>query len=353
VSETDSRPDEPALVAAELAAALAAGDTRALARAITLAESSRDDHRAAAEALVALILPRTGNAVRLGISGAPGVGKSTLIERLGTSLIAAGHRVAVLAIDPSSPVTGGSILGDKTRMEELARNPGAFIRPSPSGGVLGGVTRHTAESILLAEAAGFDIVIVETVGIGQSEVAVADMVDLFAVLLAPAGGDALQGIKKGVIELADLLLVTKADGALADAASQAVADYRAALSLLRPPNPPWRPEVLACSARLGTGLEALWQTVGRYCTVMRQAGAWERRRAAQAGHRLWAEIGAALLTEFRGDPIIAAAYPALERAIIEGTVTPSGAARQLLALRRERAADVTSRGDKDPSEGAR
>jgi LAO/AO transport system kinase len=333
-----------------LAAELVGRDIRALARAITLAESSRADHRAAAEALIAAILPGTGRSIRLGISGAPGVGKSTLIERLGLALIAAGHRLAVLAIDPSSPVTGGSILGDKTRMQELARCDGTFIRPSPSGGMLGGVTRHTAESILLAEAAGFDIVIVETVGIGQSEVAVADMVDFFVVLLAPAGGDALQGIKKGVIELADLLVVTKCDGALAEAAGHAVADYRAALSLLRPANPPWCAEVLTCSALTGTGMDALWQVVERYDKTMREAGAWERRRAEQAGRRLWAEIGAALLADFRDDPVIAAAYPALEREIVAGTATPSSAARRLLALRDEQ---VRSRGGKGRSEAAR
>jgi LAO/AO transport system kinase len=317
---------------ARLGAALAAGDKRALARAITLAESSRPDHRAQAEDLLAELLPRSGGAIRIGISGAPGVGKSTLIERLGLALIAAGHRLAVLAIDPSSPVTGGSILGDKTRMAELARATSAFIRPSPSGGLLGGVTRHTADAILLAEAAGFDIVLVETVGTGQSEVAVADMVDLFLLLLPPAGGDALQGIKKGAVELADLLVVTKADGDLAAAASAAVAEYRAALPLLRPPNPPWRPEVLACSALTGTGVPELWQAVERYAAVMRAAGAWERRRGAQAARRLWDELGAALIASFRAKPQVAAAAPELARDITAGRLTVTQAARRLLEL---------------------
>jgi LAO/AO transport system kinase len=218
-------------------AALLAGERRALARAITLVESTRPDHREQAEALIEAILPHAGNSIRLGISGVPGVGKSTFIEAFGLHLIAAGRRVAVLAVDPSSRRTGGSILGDKTRMEALSRHDQAFIRPSPSRGTLGGVTRRTRESILLCEAAGFDVILVETVGVGQSETAVADMVDLFCLLLLPSAGDELQGIKKGIVELAELILVNKADGDTRKAAHQAVADYRAALRLLRPLSP--------------------------------------------------------------------------------------------------------------------
>jgi LAO/AO transport system kinase len=316
-----------------LARDIIAGDRAALARAITLVESSRPDHRLAAEDLLARILPRAGGAIRLGISGAPGVGKSTLIEHLGLRLIGRGHRLAVLAIDPSSPITGGSILGDKTRMGELARSGDAFIRPSPSGGQLGGVARRTADAILLVEAAGFDIVIVETVGIGQSEVAVWGLVDLFLLLLAPAGGDALQGIKKGVVELADLLVVTKADGALAAAAAEALAEYRAALALLRPASPSWGRQALACSALTGAGLDELWGEVEAYRAAMQASGAWQGRRAEQAGQRLAAEVGAALLVEFTEDERIAAAYPEILRQMEEGKLTASEGARRLLALR--------------------
>jgi LAO/AO transport system kinase len=251
----EQRPPDPAA----LAAAVRAGDRRALARAITLIESSRADHRRAAEAVLeAALVPAAGRTLRLGISGVPGVGKSTFIEALGLSILGRGHRLAVLAIDPSSRRGGGSILGDKTRMGELARSTAAFIRPSPTGGTLGGVARRTRETLLLCEAAGFDVVIVETVGIGQSETAVADMVDMFVLLMLPGGGDELQGIKKGVVELADLILVNKADGDFAAAAKRAVADYRSALRLLRPASATWRPEVLAVSALAGTNIETMW-----------------------------------------------------------------------------------------------
>ena len=320
---------------ARLAQDVAGGDRAALARAITLVESSRPDHRTAAADLLARLLPRTGKAIRIGISGAPGVGKSTLIEHLGLLLIGRGHRLAVLAIDPSSPLSGGSILGDKTRMAELARSPHAFIRPSPSGGQLGGIARHTAEAILLVEAAGFDIVFVETVGIGQSEVAVAGLVDLFLLLLAPAGGDQLQGIKKGVVELADLLVVTKADGALAAAAAEALGDYRAALSLLRPGPQGWRPQALACSALTETGLAELWQEVERFRAAMQANGAWQRRRAMQAKALLASEIAAALYAAFLAEPAVAGAFAEIEQQVVQGKVTASEAARRLLAVRDE------------------
>jgi len=325
---------------AALAEAILAGDRRALARAITLVESTRPADRARAEALLAQILPRTGRAIRLGISGVPGVGKSTFIEAFGLRLVAAGRRVAVLAVDPSSKRTGGSILGDKTRMTELGRHPDAFIRPSPTGGTLGGVTRRTREAILLVEAAGFDLVIVETVGVGQSETAVADLVDMFVLLLLPSGGDELQGLKKGIVELADLLLVNKADGDLAAAARRTSADYRAALRLLRPPSPPWTPEVHAVSAVTGEGLDAAWASIERFHREMRAAGALARRRAEQARAALWAEIDDLLRAAFRRDTGLAERLAAIERAVAAGTRTPEAAARELVDLFRTAAPAV-------------
>jgi len=244
-----------------LAAAVEAGDRRALARAITLVESTRADHRLRAEALLERLMPATGRAMRLGISGVPGVGKSSFIEAFGLHLIAAGHKVAVLAVDPSSKRGGGSILGDKTRMEKLSVESDAFIRPSPAGTTLGGVARRTRDALLVAEAAGFDVVIVETVGVGQSETAVADLTDMFILLLQPGGGDELQGIKRGIVELADLVIVNKADGELVAAANRAASDYRRALHLLRPVSPHWSVPVLLCSALTGAGVPEVWQTV--------------------------------------------------------------------------------------------
>ena len=316
--------------AKHLAAALRAGDRRALARAITLVESTRADHRAAAEELLAALLPAGDGTVRLGISGAPGVGKSTFIEAFGLHLINAGHRVAVLAVDPSSKRGGGSILGDKTRMGELARREEAFIRPSPAGRTLGGVARRTREAILVVEAAGFDIVIVETVGIGQSETAVADMVDMFVLLMLPGGGDELQGIKKGVVELADLILVNKADGDFAAAAKRAVADYRSALRLLRPASATWRPEVLAVSALAGTNIETMWQTVERYRRAAEADGTLAARRAEQAREALWAEIAAGLLEQLRVSPALRDRLPDIEAEVMAGRAAPAVAARRLL-----------------------
>ncbi len=273
-----------------LAAGVRAGDRRALARAITLMESSRADHRLAAEALLHDLLPFAGNSVRLGVTGVPGVGKSTFIEAFGLHLVERGHRVAVLAVDPSSPRSGGSILGDKTRMEELARDPRAFIRPSPSGGTLGGVARRTREAMLVCEAAGHDVVIVETVGVGQSETAVADMVDMFLLLLVPGGGDELQGIKKGIVELADAIVVTKADGDLAPAAERAARDYRNALHLLAPSGGGWTVPVLTCSAVAGQGVGAVRETVERHRDAMRATGRVAARRATQAHAWMWNEV---------------------------------------------------------------
>jgi LAO/AO transport system kinase len=320
---------------AALAAGIAAGGRRDLARAITLVDSRRTDHRAAADQLLSLLMPRTGNSVRIGISGAPGVGKSTFIEAFGLFLIGRGHRPAVLAVDPSSPVTGGSILGDKTRMAALSRDERAFIRPSPAAGTLGGVARRTREAGLICEAAGFDIVIVETVGVGQSEVAVADMVDLLLLLLPPGGGDELQGIKKGIVEIADIVVVNKADGDLAAAAGRAAAEYRAAIGLLRPAHAGWTPPVLQVSALNGIGLDAVWEAVGAFRAAL-GAPRLAERRARQAVAWMWREIEGGLRAELGADPGVAAMLPGLEAGVAAGKVSPMAAAAQILAAFRHR-----------------
>jgi len=311
---------------------LIAGDRATLARAITLVESTREDHRREAETLVERVLPASGKSIRLGISGSPGVGKSTFIEAFGQKIIADGHRVAVLAVDPSSRRTGGSILGDKTRMEELTRTTDAFIRPSPSGGTLGGVARRTREAIVLCEAAGFDVVIVETVGVGQSETTVADMVDLFCLLLSPAAGDELQGIKKGIVELAELIVVNKADGPLMATAQRTVADYRAALRLIRPLSVSWKPEVIAVSAREGNGLDAVWQAIKRHQEVLTASGEKQARRGEQAQAALWADLGDRLLHSLRHKPEIARRIPDIEAQVRSGALMPMTGARLLLEL---------------------
>jgi GTPase len=316
--------------AASVAGRVTAGERRALARAITLVESTRPDHRADAAALLDAVLPATGKAIRLGITGTPGAGKSTFIEELGTRLIAAGHRVAVLAIDPSSRRSGGSILGDKTRMEALARNPDAFIRPSPAAGTLGGVARRTREAALLCEAAGFDVVIIETVGVGQSEVAVADMVDCFLLLAAPGGGDELQGIKRGIMELADIIVVNKADGDLLPAANRAVADHRHAVHLLRPKHPGWEVPVLAASALEGSGIDEVWAAVERLEAHLREGGALDRLRSDQAVAWMWDEVREQLLDAFRADPEVAARWGDVEAAVRAGRRSPTTGARNLL-----------------------
>lgn len=313
-----------------MARAIMGGDRRALARAITLIESTRREDRASAEALLEGLLGKTGGATRIGISGAPGAGKSTFIEAFGNLLTERGLRVAVLAVDPSSRRSGGSILGDKTRMERLARNPAAFIRPSPSAGTLGGVARRTREALLLAEAAGFDVVIVETVGVGQSETAVADMVDLFVLLVNPGGGDDLQGIKRGVMELADLVLVTKADGDLAPAAHRAVADYQAALHLLRPRYAGLPPQVLPISSVAGKGIGESWTAMATFHAALKQAGYLVDLRLEQARRWFWSEVQSVLSEEIASDPAVSVAAGELETAVLAGRALPHTAARDLI-----------------------
>jgi len=318
----------------QLAARIRRGDRRALARAITLVESTRADHRAAAAELLESLVDATGTAVRLGISGVPGVGKSTFIEALGLHLTRSEKRVAVLAVDPTSARTGGAILGDKTRMQELARTPGAFIRPSPTGGTLGGVARRTREAMLLCEAAGFQVVIVETVGVGQAEITVAEMVDLFLLLLLPGAGDDLQGIKKGISEIADILVVNKADSGQETAAEAAAAAYADALRIVG-----GDPTVLTCSALEGRGIADVWEAVHARREALKAEGVLQQRRADQADRWMWAAIEDTLLGDFRHDPAVAERLPAVEAAVREGRMAPGAAARELLAAFRQPASE--------------
>jgi LAO/AO transport system kinase len=315
-----------------LANDLRSGNRRALAQAITLVESTRSDHRELSSRLLEQLAPHVGNSIRIGITGVPGVGKSTLIEALGLHLIAAGHRVAVLSIDPSSAISGGSILGDKTRMELLARRTEAFIRPSPAGRTLGGVARRTREAIHLCEAAGFDVVIVETVGTGQSETAVAEMTDMFILLLLPGGGDDLQGMKRGVMELADLVLVNKADGSFLGAAQRTVADYRLALGLIQPRWRQWRTQVELCSALEGEGVARIWDLIRDYRKTLSDSGELDQLRAAQARTWMWNETSQNLLTALREHQDVHRRLPDLEEAVTAGRLSPSTAARQLLEI---------------------
>ncbi|MEL6209714.1 MAG: methylmalonyl Co-A mutase-associated GTPase MeaB [Pseudomonadota bacterium] len=316
----------------ELSQAVKAGNRRALARAITLVESSRPDHRAQAIGLVEAVTPAKTAALRIGLSGTPGVGKSTFIEAFGTLLTGQGHRVAVLAVDPSSARSGGSILGDKTRMERLSRAPEAFIRPSPSQTALGGVARRTREVVALCEAAGFDLVVVETVGVGQSETTVAEMCDIFCLLLAPAGGDELQGVKRGIMESADLILVNKADGALEPVATRTCADYAGALRLLRRrvEDPDDFPKALTVSAMTLAGLDAAWAEIEALAAWRRAEGHWAARRAAQGRRWFEAEVQAGLMARLLGDPDLAARMAALGAAVEAGAAAPGQAAADLL-----------------------
>ena len=315
---------------AELAEGVRAGDRRALARAITLVESTRVDHRADAAVLLDTLLPHTGGAIRVGISGPPGVGKSTFIEAFGLHVVERGHRLAVLAVDPSSSLTGGSILGDKTRMELLNRREEAFIRPSPGGGHLGGVARRTREALLLCEAAGYDIVLVETIGVGQSEVAVADMVDLFVLLVNPGGGDELQGIKRGIMELADLVVVNKADGDLAAAAGRTRADYANAVHLLRPKWQAWSTEAMACSALEGRGIAEIWEMVERFTASVTADGERDTHRADQAQAWFWSEVHDGLVDRLHANPRVHELLTQAEADVRAGRRSPTTAARAVL-----------------------
>jgi LAO/AO transport system kinase len=313
-----------------LAEQILSGDRRALAKAITLVESTRADHGDQAVALLEALMPHTGQSIRIGVSGAPGVGKSTFIESLGNYLTEQGHQVAVLAVDPTSAVSGGSILGDKTRMETLSVNPKAFVRPSPAGKTLGGVTRRTRESLLLCEAAGYDVIIVETVGVGQSETAVSDMTDMFLLLLSPGGGDDLQGIKRGIMELADLVLVNKADGDQANLASQTVSDYRAALHFMQARTPSWTPQVRACSALNNTNIETAWSVVTEFRQALMASGELTALRAQQARAWMWAETAEMLIAGLKNHPAIKSMVPELEQQVLAGTLPAIVAAERLI-----------------------
>jgi LAO/AO transport system kinase len=305
-------------------------DRRLLSKTITLIESSRRDHQQQARQIVDELLPHTGNAVRLGITGVPGVGKSTFIESLGISLVEAGHRVAVLAVDPSSSRSGGSVMADKTRMEKLSVEEKAFIRPSPSGGTLGGVARKTRETMLVCEAAGFDVIIVETVGVGQSETTVASMVDFFLVLMLAGAGDELQGIKRGVLELADALAINKADGENITNAKKAAKTYESALQMLQPPSPNWKPPVLTCSALEMTGIAEIWQTVMKFHQKFSKSGELADKRQKQALDWLWSLVEDGLKERFYTHPDIKKRLDQITRAVANGETAPTLAADKLL-----------------------
>lgn len=314
----------------DLAAAVRRGDRAGLARAITLVESTRADHREQAQRLLLALMPFAGGAMHVGITGVPGVGKSTTIEALGMYLIGRGHRVAVLAVDPSSTRTGGSILGDKTRMAQLAVQADAYIRPSPTSGTLGGVAKATRETIVLLEAAGFDVVLVETVGVGQSEVAVSNMVDTFVFLTLARTGDQLQGIKKGVLELADIVVVNKADGAHAIEANIAARELASAIRLIYPHETLWRPPVLTMSAVEGTGLTELWDTVLKHRDVLTAAGEFDARRRAQQVDWTWAMVRDVVLDRVLNHPAVKGIRTEVERRVRDGELTPTLAAQQIL-----------------------
>ena len=324
----------PALSKTPTAAEIRSGNRAALARAITLIESRRADHQALARDLVQALLPATGKAYRVGITGSPGVGKSTTIDTLGMYLIEQGHRVAVLAVDPSSARTGGSILGDKTRMARLANDDRAFIRPSPSSGTLGGVAAKTREAMMLCEAAGFDVVLVETDGVGQSETAVCDMTDIFLALMLPGAGDELQGIKKGLVELADMIAINKADGDNIKRATSAAASYRAALKILTPRSQHWFPPVLTYSGLTGAGIPDLWQKIVEHRTAMNASGEFARRRSAQQVKWMWAMFEDRLKARLRSDPAVRARVKQIEARVADGRTSPALAADQITEMLR-------------------
>ncbi|MEM7681010.1 MAG: methylmalonyl Co-A mutase-associated GTPase MeaB [Planctomycetota bacterium] len=330
VDSSRQRPKRTALGVEDYVQGVASGDRAVLARAITLMESARPSDRQTARAVLTQLMPRTGKAMRIGITGVPGVGKSTFIDRFGMDRLAEGAKLAVLAVDPSSSVTGGSILGDKTRMAKLGREPGAFVRPSPAGRTLGGVARATREAMLLCEAAGFDLVLVETVGIGQSETVVSEMTDVFLALMLPGAGDELQGIKRGLIELADVLAVNKADGEAKPAAERAAAEYRGALRCMQPRHPDWATPVLTCSAATGDGLDKLWARLSAYHGLLTQTGELEARRQQQSLRWVWAQVEDRLREALRRDAQVSAMAPDIEKQVAQGDLPATVAADQIV-----------------------
>jgi len=317
------------------------GNRLVMAKTITLIESILPEHQETAQAVLDALLPHTGKAVRLGITGVPGAGKSTFIESFGTMLTEKGHRVAVLAVDPSSPRTGGSILADKTRMEKLSVNERAFIRPSPSGGTLGGVARKTRETMMICEAAGYDVILVETVGVGQSEVAVASMVDFFLVLMIAGAGDELQGIKKGVLELADAIAVNKADGDNVERAKLARAQYETAMHLLSPPSPDWSTPVLLCSSLTGAGLEEIWDVVLKHRRIMNDKGELERKRSEQSRLWMWALVKEGLEAWFARNAQVVNLLPLIEKEVVDGKITATSGAARILSFLQNYSITVT------------
>ena len=307
-------------------------DRSLLAQAITLIESLNEDHRATADAVLNELLIQNQDSTRIGITGVPGVGKSTFIERFGKQLTSLNHKVAVLAVDPTSSRTGGSILGDKTRMQELSRDKNAFIRPSPTSGTLGGVTRVTRETIVLCEAAGFDVILVETVGVGQSEIMVSQMVDFFLALMLPGAGDELQGIKKGILEIADMIAVNKADGEMKNAANRAVMEYQHALDILNPKSANWKPRSLSCSAYTGDGLVAIWETICDYKRLLKDAGEWQEKRKSQQVEWMWAIIRERILSKIETNEKVQSLVPQLELQVAESKLTPALAALEILTV---------------------
>ncbi len=315
----------------QMAAGIRDRNATLLARAITLVESTNSGHRTQARELLQALLPETGHAHRIGVTGVPGVGKSTAIEAFGRFLTQRGHRVAVLAVDPSSSRSGGSILGDKTRMEGLASDPNAFIRPSPSAGTLGGVARATRETMLLCEAAGYDVILVETVGVGQSETVVADMVDVFLVLMLPGAGDELQGLKKGILELADVIAINKADGDNKLRAAQAAREYRSALHIMTPGSPVWSPRVLTMSAATGESLDKLWETLREHHAALDAAGELEAKRCGQRLRWMWSMVEDSLLDALRAHPRVGGVVAEVEAGVSNGTVDPTLAGQRILS----------------------
>lgn len=331
----DTQPIRPKLLTADdYVAGVLADDRATLARAITLVESGNPRHQAMAQEVLGACVEKSGHACRVGVTGVPGAGKSTTIDQLGLNLLEAGHKVAVLAVDPTSRRTGGSILGDKTRMARLAVEPNAFIRPSPTSGTLGGVTKKTRETMVLCEAAGFDVILVETVGVGQSETAVAEMVDFFLVLLLAGGGDELQGIKKGIIEIADMIAINKADGDNVLRAQRSASEYRTALHLLQPASPDWSPPVITISGFENTGLDELWAKIEEYRSVMTETGALQRRREDQAIKWMWDMIEERLLASLKANTLVQSKLPVYEEAVRSGRMLPSQAVDALLSLSR-------------------